>query len=200
MRLLRNVIVPILFGAMFLSFGSEQQGYAQELSSFVRIQEPAQSIQVKAESTPTGVQEKQATGSELSALLKVRTSDSTAPTRIEGAQEKPKALDISAKDEKLILKLFTKNGRWIDLTWQTDPAQQNELAPVTYEWARAGKSKQPYCFEVSDGELFAFAGLWDRWKDPSGNWITTCSILTTAPNAVTSLVHDRMPVILDPHS
>jgi putative SOS response-associated peptidase YedK len=69
-----------------------------------------------------------------------------------------------------------------------------------YEWARAGKSKQPYCFEVNDGELFAFAGLWDRWKDPSGNWITTCSILTTTPNAVTSLVHDRMPVILDPDS
>jgi putative SOS response-associated peptidase YedK len=69
-----------------------------------------------------------------------------------------------------------------------------------YEWMRTGKAKQPYCFEVSDGELFAFAGLWDRWKDPSGNWIKTCSILTTIPNAVTSTVHDRMPVILDPDS
>jgi putative SOS response-associated peptidase YedK len=45
-----------------------------------------------------------------------------------------------------------------------------------------------------------FAGLWDRWKDPSGNWIKTCSILTTTPNAVTAPVHDRMPVILDPDS
>jgi putative SOS response-associated peptidase YedK len=67
-----------------------------------------------------------------------------------------------------------------------------------YEWQRRGKSKQPYCFEVNDGELFAFAGLWDRWKDPSGQWIKSCSILTTSPNAVTSSVHDRMPVILDP--
>jgi putative SOS response-associated peptidase YedK len=48
--------------------------------------------------------------------------------------------------------------------------------------------------------LFAFAGLWERWKDPTGNWIKTCSILTTTPNAVTSAVHDRMPVILDPDS
>ena len=67
-----------------------------------------------------------------------------------------------------------------------------------YEWAKTGKVKQPYCFEVNDGELFAFAGIWDRWKDPIGNWVKTCSILTTTPNAVTSAVHDRMPVILDP--
>ncbi len=66
-----------------------------------------------------------------------------------------------------------------------------------YEWQRRVKSKQPFCFEVNDGELFAFAGLWDRWKDPSDGWIKTCSILTTIPNAVTSAVHDRMPVILD---
>ena len=55
-----------------------------------------------------------------------------------------------------------------------------------YEWKRTGKAKQPYCFEVNEGELFAFAGLWDRWKDPSGNWVKSCSILTTTPNAVTS--------------
>jgi putative SOS response-associated peptidase YedK len=66
-----------------------------------------------------------------------------------------------------------------------------------YEWQRTGKAKQPYCFEVNDGELFAFAGLWDRWKDPSGHWIRSFSILTTTANAVASSVHDRMPVILD---
>ena len=69
-----------------------------------------------------------------------------------------------------------------------------------YEWAKTAKGKQPYCFEVNDGELFAFAGIWDRWKSPDGTWIKTCSILTTVPNAVTSAVHDRMPVILDPDS
>jgi putative SOS response-associated peptidase YedK len=37
-----------------------------------------------------------------------------------------------------------------------------------YEWRRTGKTKQPFCFEVNDGSLFAFAGLWDRWKDPNG--------------------------------
>jgi putative SOS response-associated peptidase YedK len=69
-----------------------------------------------------------------------------------------------------------------------------------YEWQRVGKTKQPYCFEVGNAQMFAFAGIWDRWKDPSGTWVKTCSILTTTPNVVTSAVHDRMPVILDPDS
>jgi putative SOS response-associated peptidase YedK len=71
-------------------------------------------------------------------------------------------------------------------------------ADGSYEWARIGKAKQPFCFEVNSGELFAFAGLWDRWRDASGKTVETCSILTTTPNTVTSAVHDRMPVILDP--
>lgn len=69
-----------------------------------------------------------------------------------------------------------------------------------YEWHRVGKTKQPFCFEVNGGELFAFAGLWERWKDVDSKPLETCSILTTTPNAVTSNVHDRMPVILDPSS
>ena len=66
-----------------------------------------------------------------------------------------------------------------------------------YEWHRTSGVKQPLCFEVNSGGLFAFAGLWDRWRDGGGPWIRSCSILTTTPNAVTSSVHDRMPVILD---
>ena len=69
-----------------------------------------------------------------------------------------------------------------------------------YEWVRTQKAKQPYCFEVNGGDLFAFAGLWEGWKDSNGNWLKTCSILTTTPNDVTKAVHDRMPVILDPSS
>ena len=69
-----------------------------------------------------------------------------------------------------------------------------------YEWQRRGSAKQPFCFEVDDGGLFAFAGLWDGWKNGEGQWVKSCSILTTSPNAVTSAIHDRMPVILNPDS
>ena len=65
-----------------------------------------------------------------------------------------------------------------------------------YEWKRAGKEKLPFCFTLLDEAVFAFAGIWDRWKDPQGKWIETCSILTTKPNELVQDIHDRMPVIL----
>ena len=67
-----------------------------------------------------------------------------------------------------------------------------------YEWKKAGKSRQPFCFTLCDDSLFAFAGLWDSWKAPDGNIVESCSIITTAPNTLCAEVHDRMPVILDP--
>lgn len=67
-----------------------------------------------------------------------------------------------------------------------------------YEWQKIRAAKQPYCFEVNEGELFAFAGLWEKWKDPAGKTLETCAILTTTANALTSSIHDRMPVILNP--
>ena len=107
-----------------------------------------------------------------------------------------------AKDSSVAAKMINARSE----TASMKPAFRDALkfrrclipADAFYEWKRIGKSKQPYCFEVNEGELFAFAGLWDRWKYPSGQWVKSCSILTTTPNAVTAAVHDRMPVILDP--
>jgi putative SOS response-associated peptidase YedK len=67
-----------------------------------------------------------------------------------------------------------------------------------YEWKKTGKVRQPYLFEVGDGELFAFAGLWDEWKNPEGKIIESCTILTTTSNSLLTDIHDRMPVIVPP--
>ena len=37
-----------------------------------------------------------------------------------------------------------------------------------YEWKREGKEKLPFCFTLADESVFAFAGIWDRWKGPAG--------------------------------
>jgi putative SOS response-associated peptidase YedK len=59
-----------------------------------------------------------------------------------------------------------------------------------------GKTKTPFCFTMADESIFAFAGIWEQWKNPEGQLVETCSIITTTPNALLQDVHDRMPVIL----
>ncbi len=66
-----------------------------------------------------------------------------------------------------------------------------------YEWkAEAGK-KQPYYFQLKEGGLFAFAGLWDRWQQEE-SVIESCTIITTDANISMNPIHHRMPVILKP--
>ena len=68
-----------------------------------------------------------------------------------------------------------------------------------YEWKQVGpKRKQAYHIGLPDDQLFAFAGLWDKWKEPSGKLIESVTILTTAANAIVNDIHSRMPVILQP--
>lgn len=83
-----------------------------------------------------------------------------------------------------------------------DPLQRRRcLIPADgfYEWARYGlaeKTKQPFCFEIGNREVFAFAGLWDSWRCPEGGVLESCAILTTTANDLLADMHDRMPVIL----
>jgi putative SOS response-associated peptidase YedK len=67
-----------------------------------------------------------------------------------------------------------------------------------YEWRRnaGGKTKTPMHIRMRDGRPFAFAGLWDKWRDPDGHTLRSCTIITTSPNELMRPIHDRMPVIL----
>jgi putative SOS response-associated peptidase YedK len=75
---------------------------------------------------------------------------------------------------------------------------QRCLVPASgfYEWRQTPSGKQPYWIRLGGGELFAFAGLWESWHDRHGEEIRTYTIITTAPNELMVLIHNRMPVIL----
>ena len=80
-------------------------------------------------------------------------------------------------------------------------------ADAFYEWkaiidARHPK-KQPFAFSMRSGEAFAFAGVWDAWREPKKSspqahdeWLQSFTIITTDANELMSAVHTRMPVIL----
>ena len=70
------------------------------------------------------------------------------------------------------------------------------LADGYYEWQKSPVGKRPYRIIMKSGEPFAMAGLWETWKDPQGNVVPSCTIITTTSNAFLALIHNRMPVIL----
>jgi putative SOS response-associated peptidase YedK len=73
------------------------------------------------------------------------------------------------------------------------------LIPVTgfYEWLATDDGKIPHFIHVKDQEISAFAGLWEVWRNPEGDEVWTCSILTTDAAENIKHLHHRMPVILD---
>jgi len=74
------------------------------------------------------------------------------------------------------------------------------LIPATgfYEWTKSGSAKQPMYIHLRDNQVFAFAGLWETWKDENGTPLHSCTILTGEPNDLIQNFHHRMAVILHP--
>ena len=78
-----------------------------------------------------------------------------------------------------------------------------------YEWRPEGGAKQPYHLRMPGGELFALAGIWERWsegdaggngEDGGGRTVESCAILTTDAAPEIAGLHDRMPVIVPPEA
>jgi putative SOS response-associated peptidase YedK len=71
------------------------------------------------------------------------------------------------------------------------------LSDGFYEWRKISTGKIPYRITLKDGEPFAYAGLWEKWKNGQGEKFTF-TIITTEPNDLVKKLHNRMPVILKP--
>jgi putative SOS response-associated peptidase YedK len=105
-----------------------------------------------------------------------------------------------AKDEKIAGKMINARSE----TLLEKPAfkklihRKRCLIPADgfYEWKKEGTAKQPMRIVLKDRQLFGMAGLYDTWMREDGAKISTCTIITTAPNRLMEPIHDRMPVIL----
>ena len=110
-----------------------------------------------------------------------------------------------AKEERIGYKMI--NARIETLleksTFKMAVAKRRCLVPADgfYEWKKItgpnGKpAKQAYRIQTKDQEIFAMAGLWDRWKSPEGQMVFSFTVITQPPNEVMKDIHDRMPAIL----
>jgi len=71
-------------------------------------------------------------------------------------------------------------------------------ADVFYEWQATEQGKQPFAIARADGQPMAFAGLWEGCRGADGTVLRSFAIVTTNANPVLRLLHERMPVILEP--
>jgi len=69
-----------------------------------------------------------------------------------------------------------------------------------YEWREDESGKQAVWISRTDGEPFAFAGIWAALPDSGNGSVHSCAIVTCEPNQVVRPIHDRMPVILAPQT
>jgi putative SOS response-associated peptidase YedK len=69
-----------------------------------------------------------------------------------------------------------------------------------YEWRKLGaRAKQPYFIQPASGTPFAFAAVWEAWRDPAtGEPLESCAFITTSAPKSIAHIHDRMPVIIPP--
>jgi putative SOS response-associated peptidase YedK len=69
-----------------------------------------------------------------------------------------------------------------------------------FEWRHENKKTFPYYIRLKNQSPFAFAGIWDTWKNPENqDEIRTYSVITTKANSLLEKIHNtqkRMPVIL----
>ena len=85
--------------------------------------------------------------------------------------------------------------------WREPFKHRRCLVPADwfYEWPVVDGEKQARAFALKDDSPFAFAGIWDRWKDKeSGEELESFAIVTVDPSEWMEKYHDRMGVIIQP--
>lgn len=112
-----------------------------------------------------------------------------------------------AKDPKIGNRMINARAETVAVKNSFRRAYRNRrcLIPVDgfYEWKTVPgqKRKQPYFIHDPTGAPYAFAGLWERWRDPQrdiGEELRSATMITVDSNEPMSAVHHRMPVILEP--
>lgn len=107
-----------------------------------------------------------------------------------------------AREATIAMKLINARGETLaeKPAFRSAYRQRRCLIPADafYEWKAVAGRKQPYCIRLRDDGPFGMAGLWERWTDPSGQAVESCTIVTVAANALIADLHDRMPLIVAP--
>jgi putative SOS response-associated peptidase YedK len=86
-------------------------------------------------------------------------------------------------------------------SYRSAVAKRRCLVPADgwYEWQKAGAAKVPHYLTTADSSLLTFAGIYEKWTAPDGYVLWSVSVITTAAQEHIAGIHDRMPLLVQPH-
>jgi putative SOS response-associated peptidase YedK len=121
-----------------------------------------------------------------------------------------------AKDVKIGMRMINARAESVleKGSFAKAAASRRCLVPAQgwYEWqkspvskdAKGNPRKQPFFIHRADGDVVAFAGLYEFWrdreiadKDDPEAWLTTFTIITTDADPGLDRIHDRQPLVLE---
>jgi len=104
-----------------------------------------------------------------------------------------------AKDEKIGNKMINARSETAHLKPSFKHLMARKrclvIADSFYEWQKTATGKVPKRIQLESRELFAFAGLWDKWQQ-GDKVLFTCTLLTKDANEFMQEIHHRMPIIV----
>ncbi len=100
------------------------------------------------------------------------------------------ALVINARSETILEKPSFRNA----------VRRRRCLLPADgyYEWQASAMRKRPFYIRRRDGQPMSLAGVAETWTGPNGEEVDTVAIVTAAAPAEMALLHDRVPVTIEP--
>jgi len=106
-----------------------------------------------------------------------------------------------AKDDKIGYKMINARAETLmaKSTFKPLLARKRCLIPADgfFEWKKLPDGrKQAMRIILKSQKLFSLAGLYDTWRTPSGDRLSTCTIITVGANSLMEPIHNRMPAIL----
>lgn len=105
-----------------------------------------------------------------------------------------------AKEKKFSYSMINARTETIDVKPSFKHLLQRKrcliVADSFYEWQQTASGKVPHRIQLANKQLFAFAGLWDKWENGDER-IFTCTMLTKDANEFMEPIHHRMPIMLE---
>jgi putative SOS response-associated peptidase YedK len=189
-----------------------------------RTAEPARSILKNPQSPPAGTPDYNLAPSKQAPVVLTRPPRDTTNEGYAGDPAPVRQLRLLtwglvpswAKDTKIGMRMINARAESVleKGSFAKAAASRRCLVPAQgwYEWqkspvstdAKGNPRKQPFFMHRADGDVVAFAGLYEFWRDreiADGDdpeaWLTTFTIITTEAEAGLDRIHDRQPLVLE---